>query len=339
MKKRRIVWIIVFSVLLLIAAFLFWRFGNKPTIAIASPRPSPIDSRPTPASNPAQSGTPSSPGPPSDQVAQKEMLKNTFETPISFWGKVIDEEGKPVPNADVKFMAVDKPMSDQGTKYDTTSDTGGLFSISGIKGAGLYVQVAKEGYQGTEGSGRLFGYGIENPNKPPSANNPTVFILKKQGQAEPLKVFSSGGIRVPKNGQPVAVNLSQGHVTSSDQGDIQVEVWTQDQQKDIQGRYPWRCRITAPGGGFVERKKSDDFVAPSEGYKPTVEVSMDQTAARWQRDFDGEYFVKLKGGSFARITFNLTTGGDHFFMISSYLNPKPGSRNLEFDPAKAVKSP
>jgi len=272
-------------------------------------------------------------------MVQKELLKSTFETPISFWGKVIDEEGKSVSNAGVQFMAVDKPMSDQGKKYNTTSDTNGLFSISGIKGAGLYVQVTKEGYYETESSGRLFGYGIENPNKPPSADNPAVFVLKKRGQAEPLKVFTSGGIRVPKNGHPIAVSLSQGHMTSVDQGDIQVEVWTQDQQKDVQGRYPWRCRITVPGGGIIERMKSDDFVAPSEKYKPDVEVNMLQTAARWQKGFDGEYFVKMKNGTFARITFNLTTGGDHFFMVQSFLNPTPGSRNLEFDPAKAVKSP
>lgn len=272
-------------------------------------------------------------------VAREEEAMKPFQTAIRFWGRVIDEKGNPVPGALVQYQTIVRPMDDKGPQYEGKSDSYGLFSIDGIKGAGLYIALSKDGfYTIPEQSERLIGYGIENGNKPPAPDNPAIFVLCKKGEAEALKAFSSGGIRVPKNGEPVEVSLTKGMVVPAGQGDIQVEVWTQDQQKDEQRRYHWQCRISVPGGGLVERKDNFDFMAPVEGYKPAMEISMDQSAERWQKGFDGQYFAKLKDGTFARFTLNLTTRGDHFFMIESYHNPTPGSRNLEFDPAKAINN-
>ena len=52
-----------------------------------------------------------------------------------------------------------------------------------------------------------------------------------------------------------------------------------------------------------------------------------------------QFFVRLADNRYARINFQMITGGDHFIVLESFLNPTPGNRNLEFDPQKAVASP
>jgi hypothetical protein len=101
--------------------------------------------------------------------------------------------------------------------------------------------------------------------------------------------------------------------------------------------YNWHCRISVPQGGLVERKGQFDFQAPADGYKPSDDIVMLQTAEKWQPQAKRTYFIQLPGGKYGRLTFYMIAQGDQFFEIESYLNPTPGSRNLEFDPNKAVK--
>jgi len=35
----------------------------------------------------------------------------------------------------------------------------------------------------------------------------------------------------------------------------------------------------------------------------------------------------------------MNAGGEQIFSLTGYVNPQPGSRNLEFDPVKQIKSP
>ena len=59
-------------------------------------------------------------------------------------------------------------------------------------------------------------------------------------------------------------------------------MWTADQAKDAKQHYEWRCRISVPKGGLVERKDQFDFEAPVDGYKPSDEIVMLQAAEKWQ---------------------------------------------------------
>jgi hypothetical protein len=120
-----------------------------------------------------------------------------------------------------------------------------------------------------------------------------------------------------------------------------LECWTQNEGLDtnLAQPYDWRFRLTVPGGGVVERTGEFAFEAPKEGYREVVEFAMPKDVERWKQDFRNEYFVKLRNGRYARMKFRITSGGAHFATVSSYLNPTPGSRNLEYDPAKTVPKP
>ncbi|MDE3084494.1 MAG: hypothetical protein KGJ37_04635, partial [Verrucomicrobiota bacterium] len=138
-------------------------------------------------------------------------------------------------------------------------------------------------------------------------------------------------VTLPKNGSPVEVSLKTGKVVSAGAGDLKFECWTDDTTVDAKRHYSWRCRISVPEGGLIQRTAKLDFEAPEGGYQPSIEINMPIMSEPWYPDFEGEYFVKLRDGSYARAVISVATGGDHFATITSFLNPT-GSRNLEAGP-------
>ena len=294
----------------------------------------------SPSPSPQASATPAAVQPVEERhKAVAERVEAILATPITFYGKVIDQNGDPVPDATVNYGALDK-FDAPGSQYQGKSDANGKFSISDIAGAALSVGVRKEGYYMIDGkSANTFAYGVGPDSvrqEPPTKDNPAIFVLQKMGMTEPLIHISSRTYRAPRNGTPVEVDLTTGRM--SGQGHLRVEAWTEDRTKDAKQHYNWRCRISVPQGGLVERKGQFDFQAPADGYKPSDDIVMLQTAEKWQPQGQREYFVKLNDGRYARVQLKMIAQGNHFFRLESYLNPS-GSRNLEFDPSKVVKSP
>ncbi len=339
---------IVFIVLLLGVLVGLWKWPRSQPTQLTQDLVSPPQSvtPAVPATTPAQESTqglliPDLPGAnltPEDKTKIGKIVE-VFSASIDFWGKVIDQHGDPVPSAKVHYSAADKYFKD-GSKYQGTSDEQGLFSISNIRGAGLYVRVAKEGYYHVDDqSARSFGYGMPTGGAPPSRENPAILVLHKMGETEPV-IRSVGTVRVPRDGTPTEITLRKERpvAVGNDQGDLRVEVWTDDANKDERRRYDWRCRVTVPGGGIVERTGQFDFVAPADGYSSVFEQAMPRSGSRWTNSLKKEFFLKLSDGRFARVSFELAAGGDHFVYLESFLNPKLGTRNLEFDPKQTVNA-
>src|SRR5579862_2612085 len=127
-----------------------------------------------------------------------------WRTPIVFYGKVVDGQGLPVPNAVVELSCND--LSASGTSnYRRHSDTNGLFSISRIKGKLLVVTVTKDGYYTSRADNTAFYYAGQNVNFTPNSAKPEIFHLKQIGIAEPLihiqaPMGGGKGFRIDKNG-------------------------------------------------------------------------------------------------------------------------------------------
>jgi hypothetical protein len=212
---------------------------------------------------------------------------------------------------------------------------------------GIFVEVSKKGFyrvpdlDGKRGSSGVFR-NHENRGSTdvpiPTEAEPAVFILRKMGETEPLVHIAPRSILVPKDGTPTTIDLSTGQVVAATRGQLCVEVWTQNQGLNPnQGQhYDWRCRLTIAGGAIVERSGQFDFEAPESGYAVAAELEQPATAERWRPSMAKQFFVRLADNRYARINLEMIARGDHFIVLESFLNPKPGSRNLEFDPAKAI---
>jgi hypothetical protein len=148
-------------------------------------------------------------------------------------------------------------------------------------------------------------------------------------------IIQKKNVKISKMGIPASMDLRTGKTFGLVNPDIQVQAWTQNQGivPGTYKHYDWRCVITVPGGGLQARMGDEfDFEAPTDGYQPSDEIDMSSTAAPWTDQVSREYFLKLANGEYARISFTMSAGGDHFFSITSYLNPTPGHRNLEYNP-------
>jgi hypothetical protein len=87
---------------------------------------------------------------------------------------------------------------------------------------------------------------------------------------------------------------------------------------------------------LVERSEQFDFVAPLDGYREFDEILTLKNTEHWLPDQSKNYFLRLSDDRFARLIFRMIAQGDHYFRIECHLNPVPGHRNLEYDPAKRI---
>lgn len=279
-----------------------------------------------------------------------DALAPILQRSLVFYGRVVDERNTPVAGAKARFSLTNNPNPNgSGTRGETESDQDGRFVISG-RGMGIYVEVSKEGYyrvpeiDGTRGSyGQFRNHeNLGNTDVPmPTEDKSAIFVLQKMGEAFPLVHIGQRSIIVPKNGTPTEIDLGTGQVVAAGKGQLRVEVWTQNEglNPNKGKHYDWRCLLTVTGGGLIERTWQFDFEAPESGYAATAELAQAATAERWRQNMAKQFFVRLADNRFARINFEVIAGGDHFIVLESFLNPTPGSRNLEYDPKLNASTP
>jgi len=342
--------VLIFAGIIGLAIILFWFYLRKPEAVVSNEK----KAEPVSTSSPVKPiATPS--GQPSAEQLKKmseeikvaheatlkqqtETVKELFMTPITFYGKVVDEKGNPIEGAKAVMEPVDN-SSGGSSKFEKLSDPNGLFSITGTHGLSLQVTVSKSGYYNNlPSSWGTFGYAMAMGDaKPPhpQSSDPAVFVLRKMGVTVPLIKWRKD-VRLQKDGTPMGYNFTTGQGVMNG-GDIVVEAWAKDQGVGPNDRYDWHCRISVPGGGLVAKAGGEfDFQAPENGYAPSDEINMSATDDHWQSQVSRQYYVKLSSGQYARLDFIMTAGGYNFFSATSYLNPTPGDRNLEFDASKQL---
>lgn len=270
-----------------------------------------------------------------ERQATLRRTRDEWRVPLNFYGKVVDENGTPVANADVIF-GWNNLYGSPEKKVKTRDD--GTFSLEREQGKVLMVKASKDGYYASKANPPYFFYSGETVNFKPDPMNPVIYHLRKKGVADQLIVVKRN-LRVSREGVPLRLDLEEGQTQAVGDAVLQVECWTKDLGKRSGEHYDWLCRISIIGGGLIESTNEFDFLAPESGYKENYEIQMfESQTTGWKNDVEKRLIYKLPNGMYGRMTFAMIAAGDHFCMIESYLNPS-GSRNLEFDPHKAIRKP
>jgi hypothetical protein len=256
-----------------------------------------------------------------------QQIISEWQSPIEFYGKVVDENTNPIEGASVQFQWDESPTVDVARTSVTKSDSDGLFSLQGARGRSLEVSVSKEGYYTSRRDKTGYMFALATEKFSPSRLNPVIFHLRKKEAGENL-IRVKQNYRVPRDGTPVGIDLTTGKAITEGGGDIVVQCWTDDQGKQSGQKYDWRCLVTIPNGGLVLSDEEFPFSAPENGYTPTNEIVMPADRPDWRNDVDLKFFYQLPNGHYGRMTFSMIAGGQHFCMIDSFLNPS-GSKNLE----------
>lgn len=285
-----------------------------------------------PTSLTSASGVPSELGPlVSKSTLPANPLVALMQTPIEFYGVVLDHENNPVPSAKVEASVLDNMM--KGTPITTAAGADGRFTIKS-KGASLHIMVSKSGYYFVDKNGVLrpssqgFDFGLDNGRGvyQPDAASPIVFHLRKVGNPVPLDALR-GQTKVPRDGSPVTIGLSK---TSAVAFRISCRT-NEDASQAPNAPYDWRCEIQPEGGGVQEVLDEHSFLAPGDGYAQLAVIDMPKSLDRkvWNSRVNKCYWLRFPDNTFGRITFMMIARGDHFAVINGVRNPNPNERNLE----------
>lgn len=358
-NKRRL----AFVALLFIVAALFWGLA-RPAVKPLQPRslePQPGQAQLTPVLvDQANSGVPDvypqqSLRNQSREAAIKTHIENIrrdpqyqWKVPIRFYGKVVDQNGYPVVDAIVYLQWVNLGGKRGVGEAQIKTNSNGSFSFEGVKGKRLIVlQIENRGYFEMNLSENQTGFEFANPAEDifyePDSNNPVTFVMRKKGETQPL-VVESIELNMRGQGSTQTVDLLTGKVAQTG-GQLQVTVWkptiTAEQIRTAKVfPYDWRIQVKLDDGGLAEHKDIFAFEAPESGYLPDFDVKLRPTNGASADVTVNKQFYFYFGEPRRYGRLQLRTDGDRPYVFVDYwFNPAPGSRNLEFDPAKVVKSP
>jgi hypothetical protein len=228
------------------------------------------------------------------QSGFQQWLQNV-QPPIAFYGKVVDENQRPVEGASVEFLWTHiHPEAD--FKTNTLSDADGRFSLTKVNGFGLDVHVSKPGYYAVKSANQdSFDY-ISLPGYQPfhpDPQHPIVFHLRRKGPGTALITSDSGvkqklSVEAPLDGTPVWVDLLARKTGES--GQMQVRQVKPEYLEAKQAK-EWSFSMSILHGGFVEQDDEFPFEAPESGYQPVVELTFKADEPSWTTHVRKRYYM------------------------------------------------
>ncbi len=276
-----------------------------------------------------------------EEIEAKEDPQRTaylavFETPIEYYGRVLDEAKIPVVGAEIRFSVLNNPHTplSPGTQYTQFSDIDGNFSITGITGARLTLKVIKEGYRMISNPQSSVGYHPSSARKGddeiPTAEQPAIFVLEKLNTPASL-IKRRLKHKLSLNGQAVSIDLLSGKVRSGSSFTISLQ---SDYDSQTYQTTHWEASVKIHDGGLIEHTDLANFEAPGSGYTNEVVFRVTEDMEGRPKSFRQDYyFVTDNGQQYGRGTLYISSSGT--FSFSYYLNPE-GSRNLQYDRALDV---
>ncbi len=267
--------------------------------------------------------------------------------PIQFYGKVIDQDGAPLPGVKITLSVrrtsevLPGLTNDSSDRFETVTDEGGRFQLTDAKGALLGVKaLEKTGYEASPQSMRYFWY-YENEDKKyrPDANAPEVFRMWKLVGAERL-VRADKFYGVVPDGRSYAIDmLNEKKIERGGTGDFKVSI-SRPMQIIAGAKYDWSCVVEGIGGGVIETQDEFMYRAPETGYQPRYEVNVSANDPQWSDRAKRQLYLKSQDGKvYARLEVEIFASYQDtaVFSVKYYANPS-GSRNLEFDPKQTVNA-
>jgi hypothetical protein len=223
-----------------------------------------------------------------------DQFNEDYKWPIEFYGKVLDENMNPVPDANA-HCSWSVPYPNEPPERDVKSDAGGLFALTGEIGHKLVVNVNKAGYYTTKSNQTDFEYSRRNNAVPPHAHpdNPAIFRLRKRGPGADLITSKYGikeefGFGTPLDGTPIVVDLLARKVGQG--GQLQVSQITPENSPQ---KNEWSVWVTIPDGGLVEQTDEFPYEAPESGYQSVMQFQFQQGRANWTTSVRKDFYIKF----------------------------------------------
>ncbi|MGA2177636.1 MAG: carboxypeptidase-like regulatory domain-containing protein [Verrucomicrobiota bacterium] len=273
---------------------------------------------------------------PAALMAQAEDPHITGNVPIAFYGKVVDQNNRPVSDVkvclEVRVGYYTSPTTGR-ERWDPISvetDAEGNFVLNNVMGGFVqFKTIEKEGYKLLPKQAKE-GFMYYPAQFHPDSNNPVVFKMWKKGGAEPLAGSAWHG-KVACDGTPIGFDLLSGKQTKDGNLRIICTLTPTDAKWGNQILSDYKLQISITGGEI--QRTSDDFtyLAPEKGYLPSVTIEEKAADPNHRNaELEQEFYIKTPEGRYGRLSIDWAAWQKpptHLEWDCS-INPS-GSRNLE----------
>jgi hypothetical protein len=271
-------------------------------------------------------------------VAKLQAAIDSQNVPITFWGKVIDQDGQPLPGVRIlmsvrklQFAGATSGFESSFDQHTTFSGADGRFDLSDVRGGVLTIKsVEKEGYRVSPSALRSFGYNIST-NHIPRFDHPVILQMWKRGNAEAL-LAQSKFFRVIPDGRLYTFDLLKvTHGEGRREGtDVELQI-KRPNGVARSDRYDWEFRLAVPTGGIIETADASGYMAPATGYVKDFRTSVSLSDPVWRGSVKRSFFVTSRNGQiYGSLTLDVDAyyNGEAAVDLKYTVNPG-GSRNLE----------
>ncbi len=260
-------------------------------------------------------------------------LQQGFEAkniPISFYGRVLDQDGHPVSGVQIKmngehvFYLISQGIASTNIEMETQTDADGRFQWTSDKGDMLAVEsISKDGYRLSPKAPHSF--------MPSSGSllDPVIFKMWKMIGKEQL--VSGRHVFGIDSGKTYTLNLINGKkIEGEAEGDLRVSIARPADAKPRE-KYQWAFSIEVLGGGFLESNDEFMYLAPESGYEPKIEMQFNPSSPAWTGVVKKQFFIRSRNGQVyggVQIEVDSIYNVHSALQIDYAINPN-GSRNLQ----------
>ena len=248
-----------------------------------------------------------------------------WKRPIEFYGRVVDQNGDPVPHTHVRLQWSDSSESG-ATESNIKTEADGSFALRGVKGKSLSVLPQKNGYTLLrEGNEIAFEYA--DPTLPwfhkPDSNKPVLFRLFKHGKPDQLV---TGKLEKPlkHDGTDTIIPLD------SSIGSLIVRSITAE-KTEARPKPDWSVNIELQEAMLKPTTEPFPSFAPGTGYSATFHRAETFESETWSSNFEQNfYFVTQAPVRYGKIKIFFAASG-RVIRIEYWVNPS-GERSLNSGP-------
>src|ERR1051326_1354834 len=315
---------------------VLWFSKKSPESVTVTPMTSPVDAPAGPVDAPSVSAERgASTGP------QPQLPEAGSDLPIVFYGKLVDQAGEPVDEADILGTTVfHRGAARRTAHFSTKSDAEGLFQFEAGMGESLELAPRKEGYALASTNNTAF-YGSSKPEEErhhPDPKDPVIIKMWKLQGAEPLAAFDTRlSLSLPQ--PPVYFDFVT-QMLSVTNGDIKISLRRPPGIISPSEHPDWTVEIEAEEGGGLREISSGDWTttywAPTDGYERKQVLLMSASPPhQWSQDAKELFFVQTRhGGIYTKLSFKVSINfnpDEPVQLVLSGISNTNGSCNWEAD--------
>lgn len=259
-----------------------------------------------------------------DEAVIRTMLAKNKDRQ-DFYGKIIDQYGKPIGGVDItgEIVLIENYNSERRKMYRTESDEKGLFQFTGIRGWKFDVQLRKSGYKMGE---RGKGYQAPVGGKSSPDSRETLTMWKLRGP-EPLD-YSAIEAKIPHDGTPTSFDITTGRQTPK--GDFRVTLFQYPLEiKTGRERFNWAVKVEIPDGGLVEEDDPYPYWAPTDGYQSSFEFDVSSNSPDWWPNLKRVFYIKTAQEHYGLMQLGVFPGRSPTGVEAHFTINPSGSQNLE----------